>query len=217
MTKLTDLKNRTFGFLTVTDFSHYHTQPGGAKVAYWNVICVCGKKFKRRSTHLLTPKKLGQSCGCKAKEQCGDRFRTHGLKKYRAYTSWQNMHRRCYDKTDRDYHNYGARGITVCERWFSPENFFEDMGERKAGQSLERVDVNKNYYKENCRWATAKEQANNKRNNRWITFNGQTETLTNWAKIIGIKPSTLHFRFANKWTLIEALTTPRTKEKRKAI
>lgn len=86
-----------------------------------------------------------------------------------ARMSWSAMRKRCLDPSHDNYAHYGGVGVTVCERWSSFANFLVDMGERPEGMTLDRIDVDGNYNKENCRWATAKEQANNKRNNRVVT------------------------------------------------
>jgi len=100
---------------------------------------------------------------------------------------WSDLKQRCYNTNCKKYPIYGGRGIKVCDRWLeSFSNFLEDMGEKPKGFTLDRVDNNGDYSKENCRWATPKEQALNRRTNRLITFNGQTKTITEWAHELGI-------------------------------
>jgi hypothetical protein len=120
------------------------------------------------------------------------------------------MRQRCQNPHNKKYAQYGGRGIRVCERWEKFQNFLEDMGEKPPGKMIERVDNNGNYGPENCRWATAKEQANNTRRNRWISYSGMTLTLTGWATRIGMTPGSLYERL-QKLPISEALT----KEKRK--
>lgn len=101
---------------------------------------------------------------------------------------------------------YAERGIVVCERWRSFENFLADMGERPAGTTLDRwPDNDGNYEPGNCRWATAKQQTNNRRSNRWLTFNGRTMTLTGWAREVGIDVMTLKQRLRHHWPIERAL------------
>ncbi|TCG09338.1 hypothetical protein BZM27_05925 [Paraburkholderia steynii] len=107
---------------------------------------------------------------------------------------WQDMWQRCTNpKTDR-YPNYGGRGISVCERWKSFENFFADMGQRPEGTSIERKETNGNYEPSNCRWATPKEQGRNRTNNRFIEYNGERKCVSEWSEQFGIPHSTINNR-----------------------
>lgn len=121
---------------------------------------------------------------------------------------WSQMKTRCYNKNRADYVHYGKRGITVSDNWLNVENFIKDMGKiYKFGLTLDRIDNNKGYSKENCRWATRKEQANNRRTNNWITFEGVTKTLNQWANESNIKISTLYMRlYQYNWPIKKALT-----------
>jgi hypothetical protein len=110
---------------------------------------------------------------------------------------------------DPKYPDYGGRGIVVCERWDSFENFLADMGERATGLTIERNDNNGHYEPGNCRWATPKEQANNTRRNIVITFRGETMTLAQWACSLGMDYHALYWRIEN-WTLERAMTTERS-------
>lgn len=103
------------------------------------------------------------------------------------YTVWSSMRDRCNRPANRNYHNYGGRGITVCERWARFRNFLEDMGARPSPEhEIDRIDNNGHYEPGNCRWATRSEQERNKRTNRHLTINGVTQTLTEWAATAGI-------------------------------
>lgn len=113
----------------------------------------------------------------------------------KTYYAWRNMRDRCRNEKSGAWHNYGGRGIAVCERWANDyDAFFEDMGEVPEGMSLERLDVNKGYSPENCVWATVRDQARNRRNNRKITHNGKTMCLADWAEFLGINTDTLYRR-----------------------
>jgi hypothetical protein len=123
------------------------------------------------------------------------------------YQSWRHIFQRCYNPKHNAYNRYGGRGIKVCDRWLeSYENFLLDMGERPIGMYLDRIDNNGDYTPENCRWATPKEQARNKRNNHLLTYNGETRCLAEWAEITGIHPQTLINRIRNGWDVPKALT-----------
>jgi hypothetical protein len=119
------------------------------------------------------------------------------------------MNQRCYKEYNTEYKNYGARGITVCDRWRGPsgyQNFLADMGRRPSPQhSIERKDNNGNYSPENCVWATALEQGANKRNNRLVTHQGETLHLSEWARRTGVKRRTLAARLDAGWPIEEAL------------
>lgn len=127
--------------------------------------------------------------------------------KSRIYYAWSSMKTRCTNPKRWNFSNYGARGIAVCERWNDYKNFHEDMAfSYFDGASLERIDNNKGYEPENCKWATNEDQANNKRNNRLIEFNGKRQTLPRWARELGIKSSTLRQRFyVCKWSIERCL------------
>ncbi len=126
---------------------------------------------------------------------------------------WRSMHNRCYNENQASYGNYGGRGIVVAQCWHGADgykNFVADLGFPCDGQSLERIDNDGPYSPENCRWATKEEQANNKRNNRWITANGKTQTLAQWARDLGCNPSNILYRIKSGMTDEQAVTTPVT-------
>lgn len=117
---------------------------------------------------------------------------------------------RCNNPKSKDYTDYGGRGIRVCKRWVaSLDNFIADMGEAPLGQSIDRIDNDGDYEPNNCRWAGATEQANNRRGNQFLTFNGETLTYSQWAREIGLKRGTLRSRIVvSGWSIEKALTTP---------
>ncbi len=124
-----------------------------------------------------------------------------------AYHSWQDMIRRCTNPDCKDYINYGGRGITVCEHWKIFTNFLYDMGDAPDRCQLDRIYNNKGYYKDNCRWATKKEQARNRRNNNLITAFGKTKCLVEWSEATGITWTTLYARiYKYNWSVMDALT-----------
>lgn len=126
------------------------------------------------------------------------------------YNVWVGMKARCYNKNSEKYPSYGARGIKVCDRWVdSFNNFYDDMfSGYKKGLTLDRIDNNGNYCKENCRWATHKEQANNTRRNRLIYFNGKNQTITDWAREMKVSHSFLQKRLKLGWKIRDIFTKP---------
>lgn len=185
--KLIDLTGSTFGRLTVL---RRHPVNSGKRVQ-WVCICECGVE-KIVTGHGLTSGDT-KSCGCLARESVLTRSITHGMSGHPLHNVWNSMIQRCYNEKSASYKNYGARGIRVCSRWReSFENFYADMGERPTNEhSIERLDGNKDYQPDNCVWATRKEQARNKRNNRIGLFQGRLITVAELADITGIPQGTL--------------------------
>lgn len=113
----------------------------------------------------------------------------------RTYYAWRSMRARCLNESNDSWSNYGGRGIAVCDKWINDfDAFYDDMGEAPDGKSLDRIDVNGNYEPSNCRWATMKEQANNKTSNKIIEHDGEVMTHAQWADFLGIGRDTLHKR-----------------------
>ncbi len=177
---------------------------------YWICECDCGNKTKVISHSLQS--KHTKSCGCYSRDKVSQRRLKHGhtltLKLRTAeYRAWSHIKSRCYNKNVYNYCDYGGRGIKVCDRWLeSFENFLADMGMKPDKRySIDRIDNNGNYEPSNCRWASPKQQANNKKNNNYITHKGIALTLQLWAEKIGIKPQTLRGRLSNGWSTERAL------------
>jgi len=166
----------------------------------WRCRCDCGNEKNIRGSCLRRGHTT--TCGCLNKS-------LNGTSNTRSYKSYESMLRRCYKKTDKRYGRYGGRGITVCDRWReSYLNFFDDMGDAPDKKSIDRIDNNKGYYKENCRWATRKEQFRNRSTNKFITAFGKKQTHSEWAKERKIGRSTLEWRIYNGWSPEDALTLP---------
>lgn len=185
-----DLVGHRFGKLVVTKRAT-SLEKG---IVLWECLCDCGSITVVRSQMLL--RGGTKSCGCYRREVSKNNHRTtHGKTKTSEYNIWANMKSRCYNESDASYFRYGGRGTTVCERWLeSFENFYEDMGERPKGLSIERMNNDGPYSPENCKWADSFEQNSNRRGNIMITHNNQTHHLKMWSRILDINYGTLHTR-----------------------
>ena len=137
---------------------------------------------------------------------------THGERKPLTpeYLAWRSMRERCKNPRHKVYEQYGGRGITVCERWdASYLDFLADMGRKpSSSHSLDRIDNNKGYSPDNCRWATKKEQGRNRRDNTVIEFQGKRMCVADWADEFGMSRNALYIRLKNNWPIAEALTKP---------
>lgn len=157
------------------------------------------------------------SCGCLRKELVRKKNLVHGKTGTPLHRVWCQMKQRCDNKSDKAYKNYGGRGIGVCEEWGEFEVFYQwsiQNGYRK-GLTLERNDVNGDYGPENCSWIPFKEQSKNRRTNNYLTLNGTTKTLSEWARCLGINRKTICDRLRRGWSVEEALTKPvKTKEEK---
>lgn len=125
------------------------------------------------------------------------------------YATWHDMRSRCYNPRDPEYHRYGERGITVCDRWRDDyDTFVEDMGLRPEGMRIERIDNSGNYELSNCKWATQREQMRNTRRTRLITIQGRTQAQVAWAAEIGIDVHTLKYRIRRGYSDEKILAAP---------
>lgn len=199
-----NLSGMVFGKLTVVRFSH----SSKSMQPCWECLCECG------NTSLVFAGNLKKgnttSCGCVKLS----RITKHGKAGSVEYVCWVAMVQRCTNPSNRYYANYGGRGITVCDDWLKFENFYRDMGDRPSDlHSIDRIDNNKGYCKENCRWATRKAQNSNKRDNVLVTLNGETRTITEWASLLSISPSAIKGRLYRGWPVSEALTKPSQRSK----
>jgi hypothetical protein len=187
---------------------------GKHRLKYLRVKCDCGSYGDVPRQRLL--KGFSKSCGCLAGEMSAQRLLKHGEARTRLYRLWSGMIRRCEWKGDpKKYALYGARGIKVSKEWRSSyEKFKEDMGEPPDNCTLDRIDVNGDYCKENCRWVSAKEQQRNKRNNIKYEFRGKLVTVREAIEMAGVKrwSTTVLNRLNRGMSLEEAIITPTYKE-----
>lgn len=172
---------------------------------YWLFKCDCGKEKVILVDNVKSGK--SKSCGCLWKEKIKGNNTTHGMAGTKTYCSWANMKYRCLNKNRKRYKDYGGRGIIICDRWLNGfTNFYADMGECPQNKTLDRKDNNGNYKPNNCRWATSKQQHNNKRTNHLITYKNKTQNVTQWAEKIGIDRGVIYERLKRGWSIERALT-----------
>ena len=196
---------KIFGRLTVLIFTKRRKGR-----TFWQCQCECGI-IKEIDGYALRSGTTS-SCGCFKIDLCTK----HGMHRTKVYQCWSSMLTRCTNELYKGFHNYGGRCISIEDpRWFIFENFYADMGESPNGMTLERKDTNKGYFKDNCCWATMTEQANNRRNNRLLTYYGETQTLSQWSRRLGIHKETLKGRLNKGWDVELALTTPVRKRTKK--
>lgn len=198
MSNLTLLKEKT----------RQHVYPNGDKAWFGLYQCACGevKEVLMRAVNSGNTK----SCGCRKYQRAIAPNTKHGGRYTQAYKSWAGLKYRCGNPNSKDYENYGGRGITYDPRWERFEAFFEDMGSPPSNaHSIERLDVNNNYCKQNCVWADAKVQARNRTTNVHITYQGQTKILIEWAEVLKLNYKTLEARlYKYNWPVEKAFTAP---------
>lgn len=182
----------SIGCLTVID----EVEKKGTERCFLCKCSTCGGTHIRRLSNI---KKHGT---------CGHKFKQLNYK--RIYDTWRGMKKRCYLKSNQNYKWYGARGITVCDEWLNPDNFYNWAMANGYNDNLtiDRIDVNGNYEPNNCRWVDIKTQQNNKRNNKYITYKGETKTMSEWAKTLNINYSLLKSRLLSGWTFDMAISKP---------
>ncbi|MCM1223960.1 MAG: hypothetical protein NC548_56865 [Lachnospiraceae bacterium] len=210
------MSGQRFGRLIAVERTNSSTDGDHAPI--WRCVCDCGKEVLVTSGNLMSGKT--QSCGCEKAESLlslhqknivhGGYSKNSDAATKRLFGIWIGMKRRCESPGHKDYHYYGERGISVCDDWHIFDNFREwSLSNGYAeGLSIDRIDVNLGYNPLNCRWATAKTQCNNKRNNRFLTFNGQTHTAKEWSRVTNIGYYTILNRIDHLgWSVERALTT----------
>lgn len=168
----------------------------------WRCRCDCGNETLVPTSHLKNGNT--KSCGCLRKRIASNMFLKHGHSNDSTYKSWQAMKNRCTNSFTPDYKYYGGRGIKLDNSWYNFQNFIKDMGEKPTPQhTIERIDNNKGYNKQNCKWATRLEQAQNTSFNRKFIFNGENLTMSEIARRTNIPYDTLRFRINRQNMSIE--------------
>ncbi len=197
-TGLEDISGKRFGRLIALKLSEKRS----GRKTFWECVCDCGNTKLVRTDSLKCG--AAQSCGCLKKEQDkinlpnGQGRIKHGLSKERLYHIWIGMISRCENDLDSRYQSYGGRGIKVCDEWKDVETFnsWANSNGYQDKLTIDRIDVNGNYEPSNCRWATLKEQANNKRNSIFVEFKGNIQTLKEWSEEFNIPYGTLKTRIS---------------------
>lgn len=206
MGKFVDLTGQRFGRLIVLE--RRGTDKHGKVL--WLCQCDCGNSTMTTTGQLKSGKT--SSCGCLHNELLVLRNTKHGKTNTRLYRIYEGIKTRCYSNSYKEYYLYGGRGITVCEEWKSDfMNFYNWAMENGYSDDLtiDRIDVDGNYEPSNCRWATAKEQANNTRKTNYLIFNGIKKSFNEWSVLVNIKTKTLKNRFFNLgWSAEKTLRTP---------
>lgn len=201
-----DLSGMTFGKLTVIRrITELTTKENGWKT-FWLCRCSCnGIELIIHGSDLVHRNK--KDCGCEPKRtrNSNPNFK-HGMSKTKIYRTWFNMKNRCYNPKVNRYLQYGGRGITVCDEWKNSFiKFYEDMGDVPDNSSLERIDVNGNYCKENCRWATNRDQSRNKTNNVFFEYMGKKMIMSDWAEYFFIDQKLFSLRRRQGWEFEEII------------
>lgn len=206
MSKVNDLTGMKFNKLTVIE----RAENNKYNRAQWLCRCDCGNIIVVSGNAILESNT--KSCGClKGETDRKSKNKTHGMSETRLFRCWTAMKARCRDKHLKAYKDYGGRGIKVCDEWEHDFMAFYNWSMANGYRddlTIDRKDVNGNYCPENCRWITKKEQASNKRTNRYIEHNGETKTIAEWAKIAGVERSVLRGRIDRGWTMEKAMSTP---------
>lgn len=205
-----DLSGKRFGRWVVLRRTEDHISKSGYHFTQYECLCDCGTTRCVLASTLKNGR--SQSCGCYAKEVysrvCRDNFKTHGETKTRLYQIYAGMKKRCYNKAAYNYADYGARGISICEGWLNSWEAFRDWSLTNGYDddlSIDRIDVNGDYSPDNCRWVTRDVQANNRRSNKFIAYNGVSHTIAEWSRILGIPYNKLHKKLRSGHPLSEII------------
>ena len=201
-----DLTGQRFGRLVA--LSPLRVQTANGRWAwFWMCQCDCGVSKKVRAETLRNG--ATTSCGCRAASVTSARNRTHGLANTRANRIWKGMLTRCNTPSATSYERYGGRGIRVCDRWRSFDNFHADMGDPPSDKhSIDRIDNDGNYEKSNCKWATNQEQTRHTRRNHMVEIAGENLPLVIWCERYGASYYLVKDRLRWGWDPLRALTEP---------
>lgn len=179
------------------------SERGKGGEVYWLCKCDCGAEVRSQAS----PLKMGRtkSCGCLSR----DRTRKHGMEGTPTYNAWAHMLTRCRNEKHKQWKDYGGRGIKVCDRWMSFDNFLADLGEKPKGKSLDRIDNDGDYEPSNCRWANQRQQVTNRRMSPRYEWKGEIRSLSELAEQHGLKWRRVYERVRAGWSIEDALTVKR--------
>lgn len=194
--KVNNLIGERFGRLIVLE----RTLNSRLGQSMWLCLCDCGIKKVIQGSNLKAG--ITKSCGCLQSEISSKRLMSHGGYGTGSYNSWHGIKGRCLNKSDKDYFRYGRRGIKICDKWLKFEGFYQDMGDKPEHMSIDRIDNNKGYYKENCRWATDNQQARNRSDTIFIAYGGKTMSMVEWSEYLNIDYDKFKHRVKTlKWSM----------------
>lgn len=198
-----DLIGKTFNRLTVIQYQNINNK------SYWNCICSCGNHKLIYHTKLITGHT--RSCGCLKSDSLKQIASTHGLSRHPLYSVYTDIKTRCYNENDKQFKDYGGRGIKVCDEWLNDFATFHDWclsnGYAKELQ-IDRKNNDGNYEPDNCRFVTRSENCNNKRNNKVLYFNNKSLTIAQWAKELKLDRRIIEHRIKRGWSVENTLTRP---------
>ena len=204
-TRAVDISGHSFGRLTAIRDSGRRSSGG----VFWICLCECGGTVEALASSLRTGNT--KSCGCLGRDGLLARNTKHGMAGKDVYLVWHAMISRCQRPNHKDYHNYGARGITVCDRWMDFSNFLSDMGEKPfKSATVERINNDLGYSPNNCKWASRVDQANNRRQNTIVRAFGHEKTIADWARdsLCVVAKECLSKRLRRGWRPERAITEP---------
>lgn len=206
MPKALDLSGLRFGRLVVQHLVNSRVAKDGKPRRRWLCQCDCGNTIIASTQDLR--KGDVKSCGCLKRDETIKRMTTHGSSHTKLYNIWKAMRKRCRNVHNSDFDRYGGRGISVCAEWDSSFESFRDWALAHGyedGLTIDRIDVNKGYCPDNCRFCSMKSQANNRTSNVIVEFDGRSHTIKEWSEITGIPYSRLYMRLKKGWPVERAL------------
>lgn len=199
MSRSLDVTGEVFGRLTAVR----RTGSNSRGKTVWLFECSCGGKCESVLSNVRSGNTT--SCGCLSSRL----YSIHGMNGTRLFNIYRRMIDRCYNSKHKNYSRYGGRGITVCSDWLSNRSLFFDWAKAHGydeNLSIDRIDNDKGYFPDNCRWVTKRDQSNNRNNTLFVTIDGETKAATEWARQFGVNPSVFRSRLNRGSDPLEALT-----------